>query len=132
MKRNAHTIDLAWLAVRDRLDRRTLVEAGSRDAQAITRNQITATSPAKMVCVCMCDDRPIDGSPWVDEKASLLAEQANFGDTKQWVYVQIHVTIIGITWAKRSTLYDASFSTDRGLNARMLEGDPGDQELNSP
>ena len=65
--------------------------------QAITRDQVAATSPAKMVCVCVCDDRPIDRSPGVDEEASLLAEQANVGDAKQWVYVQIHAIIIGMT-----------------------------------
>jgi hypothetical protein len=132
MERNTNTIDLAWLAVRDRLERRTFIEAGLRDAQAITRNQIAATSTAKMVCVCVCDDRSIDRSPWVDEKTSLLAEQAIVRDTKQWVYVQIHATIIRMTWARRSTLYIASLPNDRGINARMLEFDPGDQELNSP
>jgi hypothetical protein len=108
------------------------IEAGLRDAQAIMRNQIAATSPAKVVCVCVCDDRPIDGSPWIDEEASLLAEEANVCDTKQWVYVQIHATIIGMTLVKRSTLYVASSPNDGGINARMLEFDPDDQELNSP
>jgi hypothetical protein len=59
--------------------------------------EVAATSPAKMVCVSVSDNGPVDGPPGVDEKASLLAEQANIRHTKQLAFVQAHAIVIETT-----------------------------------
>ena len=114
VKRQPDTVDLEWLAIGGRFNRRACVQSSARHERPVSRHQIIGASPAEMVGMCVCDDGAVDRAPGVDEKSPLFAVEAKVGDSKQWVFVQGHAIIIDTT-AGRRLLPVSYFRGTRGL-----------------
>jgi hypothetical protein len=82
---------------RELVPERTFIKAGSRYEYAIARNPIAPAASAQVIGMCIRKDCALDRLPGVDEKALLLAEEANVGHTQQWISVQAHVSRIELT-----------------------------------
>jgi hypothetical protein len=62
------------LAVRHGVDLRVAPHPSLQNAAAVVRREIAAASPAGMICVCVCNDGPRNGSPRVDMEIAALAK----------------------------------------------------------
>ena len=104
VQRNPDAIDFEWLAVGQSF--RSSQSASRRvrvTNNAITSHQISAASAAKMVGMRVRHDGAVNRTPGVDEKAPLFAVEPDVGDSKQWVFVQVHAVIIDTSQGRRSS-----------------------------
>src|SRR5262245_3907142 len=83
VKRDANAVDRGRLSPINRGDTCVGSEARAQNALALARREVLSHAPARMVTVCMGDDRARDRLPGVDVEVAGLAVQAAIDEGEQ-------------------------------------------------
>src|ERR1700722_9865495 len=102
VQRDSYSMNINRLTVGDRGYRGLISEPSARHSQSVLGHKVLAAAPAEMISVCVSNHGAFDHTPGVDEEAPLFTVETHVCHSEQWVFVQVHVSIIDTTRARPS------------------------------